>query len=184
MNVYDFDNTIYDGDSSIDFTIFAMTRNVKTLRVIPRQIQAVINYKHKRISKEAMKEALFSYLNYINEPERLVENFWNKNKGKIKQFYLKQQANNDLIISASPYFLLQPICKMVGINNLLATDVDINTGKFNGKNCYGEEKVARFREAFPSQTINEFYSDSYSDEPLAKISDKSYIVKGRNIKEW
>lgn len=184
MNVYDFDKTIYDGDSSVDFTIFAMTRNFKTLRVIPRQIRAIINYKQMKITKEAMKEALFSYLDYIDEPENLVESFWDKNKGKIKQFYLKQQANDDLIISASPLFLLQPICKMVGINNLLATDVDINTGKFSGKNCYGEEKVARFREAFPTQKISQFYSDSYSDEPLAKLADKAYIVTGRNIKEW
>lgn len=184
MNVYDFDNTIYDGDSSVDFTIFAMTRNLKTLRVIPRQILAIFNYKNKRITKEAMKEALFSYLKYMDEPESLVERFWNKNMGKIKNFYLEQQGNDDVIISASPYFLLQPICEMIGINNLLATDVDINTGKFNGKNCYGEEKVARFKEIFPTRTISEFYSDSYSDEPLAKLAERAYIVKGRNIEKW
>ena len=37
MNVFDFDGTIYSGDSTIDFYFFALKRNVKLLLFLPRQ---------------------------------------------------------------------------------------------------------------------------------------------------
>ena len=46
------------------------------------------------------------------------------------------------------------------------------------------EKVNRFKFSFPDEVINEFYSDSKSDFPLADIAMKAYFVKGDYIKEW
>lgn len=66
----------------------------------------------------------------------------------------------------------------------MASVVDKNTGTYSGINCHGEEKVRRYREVFKSKPIDEFYSDSYSDTPLAKIADKAFIVKGNKLSEW
>jgi phosphoserine phosphatase len=51
-------------------------------------------------------------------------------------------------------------------------------------NCHGEEKVRRYREAFGDAPIDEFYSDSYSDTPLAKLAAKAYLVKGDKRLPW
>ena len=66
----------------------------------------------------------------------------------------------------------------------MASRVEKTTGKYNGLNCHGAEKVKRFYERFPSGVIDEFYSDSLSDTPLAKISHKAYIVKNNDRTEW
>ena len=47
MDVYDFDGTIYDGDSSIDFYLFCLKKNIKLLRYIPGQVLYAILYKFK-----------------------------------------------------------------------------------------------------------------------------------------
>lgn len=67
---------------------------------------------------------------------------------------------------------------------LIASNVDKRTGKFLSPNCFGEEKVVRLDKEVKSYIINEFYSDSMSDLPLAKIALKSYKVKGNKISEW
>ena len=88
------------------------------------------------------------------------------------------------MISASPEFLLEPICERLGIKNLIASRVDCKTGIYNGENCYGEEKVNRLNEIFPNIKINEFYSDSYSDQPLASLSKSAFLVLGSKLYKW
>ena len=65
----------------------------------------------------------------------------------------------------------------------MASPLDLNTLKYEGKNCYGEEKVNVFKKYYDSQ-IDEFYSDSISDEPLALLAKKAYIVDKNEIKDW
>ena len=66
----------------------------------------------------------------------------------------------------------------------MASRVDIRTGVYDGLNCHGEEKVRRFREAFPDGVIDSFYSDSYSDDPLTKLASEAWLVKGDELKPW
>ena len=94
-----------------------------------------------------------------------------------------QQREDDVIISASPEFLLKPICIRLGISNLMASVVDKRTGMYLGINCHGEEKVRRFYKKF-NQEIDEFYSDSFSDAPLANIAKKAYLVDGDILIPW
>ena len=128
VNLYDFDKTIYDGDSSIDFFMFCLRKKIVILKYLPKQILYIFLYKIKRKNKTEMKEVLFSYL-----------------------------------------------------KDLIASDVDKKTGKFNDQNCYGEEKVRRLKEKYPNIKINEAYSDSMSDYPLFDIANDSYIVKKNKL---
>ena len=59
-------------------------------------------------------------------------------------FYLDKKNNTDIIISASPEFLLKPVSKKLKFK-LIATKVDKKRGLFLGKNCYGKEKVKRWK---------------------------------------
>ena len=57
LNVFDFDNTIYDGDSSIDFYIFCLKSNPLLIRYLPIQLYGMIMYKLKiknKISKKLL----------------------------------------------------------------------------------------------------------------------------------
>ena len=117
-----------------------------------------------------------------NVDEYIIE-FWNKNDFKIKDWYLKQKKEDDLIISASPYFLLIEITRRLKINNLIASNVNKKNGEFLSKNCYGEEKVKRFKEEYKGLKINNFYSDSLSDKPMMNIAKNSFLVDGCDIKK-
>lgn len=184
MNVYDFDKTIYDGDSTADFYIFSLKRHKKILLLAPSLIGAFLKfYVFKIGTKTQFKEKMYKFLKYC-DIQKDITDFWNINIDKIKPFYKNQQQKDDVIISASHEFLLAPICKTLKINYLMASVVDEHTGKYSGINCHGEEKVRRYREMFGDTKIHEFYSDSYSDTPLAKISEKAFIVKGNRLLDW
>ena len=60
MNVYDFDGTIYNGDSSVDIYFFLLKRYPKLIAYFPKQILGIVRYKLRLSSKEEMKEALDS----------------------------------------------------------------------------------------------------------------------------
>ena len=121
---------------------------------------------------------------HIDDIDTAVERFWDEKEGKIHKWYLNMKAPTDVIISASPEFLLEPICKRLGVGKLMASRTDKHTGLFEGKNCHGEEKVVRFRALFPNDEVEEFYSDLYCDTPMAKIAKKAFIVKGERLTPW
>ncbi len=176
INGYDFDGTIYDGDSSVDFYLFCLKKNKKVLLQLPIQIWGVILYILGIIDKTAFKEKVFSFLKRIDNVDDYIKEFWNKKYAKIKSWYFDQKEDTDIIISASPEFLLKPLEKKLNVK-IIATKVDKKTGKFLGKNCYGTEKVKRFKEQIKDKTLKAFYSDSMSDKPIMNISEEAYYVK-------
>ena len=183
MNVYDFDKTIYDGDSTMDFYLFCLKRHKGIFHLAFPLVKGAVRYYVLNIgTKTIMKENMYRFLTKIDS-EKDISDFWKINRSKIKLWYLKQQKPDDLVISASPYFLLKPICDYLGIKHLIASRVDVKTGKYTGENCHGDEKVKMFKEQYGSE-IDEFYSDSHNDEPLAKMSKKAFYVKGNELTEW
>ena len=184
LNIYDFDGTIYDGDSSVDFFLFCLKKKVSIIKyVFPFLIYAVL-YKLGIKTKTQMKEKFFKFLSSFKNIDDLVLEFWKKNDSKIKKFYLNENHENDVIISASPYFLLKPICDKLKVKDLIASDVDIKTGKFNSSNCHGKEKVVRFKEKYPKATILNAYSDNLSDKPILEAAKCGYLVEKDKIQEY
>lgn len=55
---------------------------------------------------------------------------------------------------------------------------------FLGRNCRREEKVVRFFEKYSEEKIDEFYSDSISELPLAQLAENSFLVQGDQIVVW
>jgi len=183
MNVYDFDHTIYDGDSSVDFYWFVLRSKPHIIILLPFQVLGIILFLFGIHSKERMKEAFLVFIRHIPVQE-LVCRFWDRNHGKIKNWYLLQKQDADVIISASPEFLLKPlVCDYLGVT-LIASRIDPFTGKYTGKNCFGEEKVMRLYEAYSDCVVENFYTDSLSDASLAEKARQSFIVKRQNIVSW
>lgn len=184
MNVYDFDKTIYKKDSSIQLYLYVIRRNPYIfLRCIPNQIKAAVYYKTGKIEKEKYKEAYFSFLRFVDIKE-ILEKFVEREAENIADWYWLQKQADDVIISASPDFLVRAFGRKLQIENIIASDVDVKSGRFRGKNCYGEEKVKRFSQMFELTLIDNFYSDSRSDKPMAEKAKRAFIVKGEKLFEW
>ena len=182
MNAYDFDKTIFYGDSTVKFYCYCLTRTPKMVLRLPKLLYDAVFVLKK--DKQRFKQNMFAFLTDLDDPVSCVESFWDAHMNGLKPFYLNQARADDIIISASPEFLIKPLLARFGIMNVLASPVDIHTGMYRGKNCHGEEKVRRLREAYPDAVIDEFYSDSRSDEPMARVANKAFLVKGDRLTAW
>ena len=182
MNIYDFDGTIYDGDSSVDFIKYCFKKNKRCFLLLPKFLMAFFLYIFKFYSKEEMKAVFFSILKYFDNTEDIVSEFWNKYEYKLKRELTNIKAKEKVVVSASPEFLLKPILDKYKYK-LIGSKVDIKTGKFMSLNCYGAEKVRRLNEIGITK-CDKFYSDSFSDQPVANISKKAFFVKKSEIYEW
>lgn len=182
--LYDFDGTIYDGDSSVDFFKFCLKKDKKNYKILPKLAIKFLAYKSKNITDTELKEYIFSFLENFKNIDIVVKEFWETHESKIKNFYLEKKHNQDIIISASPEFLLKPICQKLKVKDLIASDVDKTTGKFKKPNNRGEEKVKEFYKKYPKAEILEMYSDSLHDKPLLDLAKKSYFVKKNKLFDY
>lgn len=183
MNVYDFDKTIYDGDSSVDFLLYVYKKHPTLWRFVFIQLLAAVKYKLKITDKTTMKTTIYTYFTGLKDIDAEIDAFWKVHEHKIKKWYLDQRKDDDVIISASPEFLLKPVCDRMNVR-LIASDVDKHSGKNLRKNCFGDQKPIRFEELYSLEDIDEFYSDSYSDDPMAKLAKRSFLVTGNKITDW
>lgn len=172
---YDFDKTLYDGDSFTHFYFFVLSRCPYLVVLLPFQLLCMA-FVFK--SRKMVKSILAFSLRFVPNKELLVIKFWQKYAERLKFPLVKNLQPCDVIISASPEFLLAPICKVLGVTNLICTNMNIKNGKISGNNCYGAEKVVRFKCQFGEKRLVAFYSDSASDFPLKQVADKFYLVKG------
>lgn len=182
MNVYDFDKTIYRDDSSMDFYLFNLKKNPFILRYGIKQLLAYMAYSMHLITKTEMKTIFYSYFRSIKDMDQRVLEFWSTHEHNIFDYYPLQKHSTDVIISASPEFMLKPLCDKWGVH-LIASVVNKQTGK-SMENCYGEEKVRRFRELYPDARVDSFYSDSLSDTPMALLADESFLITPDGILPW
>ena len=184
MNCYDFDQTIFNPDSSYCFVMFCLRHYPRAvLHALPGSSAAGLAHLLGRADTKALKEKVFDFLPRLDDVSRVVGEFWEAYRGNVAPWYLAQKREDDLIISASPDFLLRPMAEELGVR-LIATPMDPVTGKILGQNCHDEEKVRRFRAEYPGEKVACFYSDSLSDTPMARIAERAFLVKKGEHSPW
>ena len=184
MNTYDFDKTIFYPDSSACFYRYCLLHCFPAvIRSVPGTVRMAIRYFFGKLRAKELKQQLFSFLPDIPDIDETVRAFWAENEWRIGDWYRKQKRSDDLIVSASPYFLLAPICEKLGVE-LIATDMDKHSGVIRGENCHNAEKVRRFYARDPNGHTEEFYSDSFTDSPMAEIADRAFLVKKHRVRPW
>ena len=179
---YDFDKTILSKDSTVEFYKFCLARTPRLWANLFYQAGIGIIFKLGFMKKTAYKEKMFSFLRHIKNVDKMVAEFWKKHEKYVNKFYFKTRRPDDVIISASPEFLLEPIvAKINPTATLIGSRVDKHTGEYTGLNCYGAEKVNRFVQVYGDIRLEAFFSDSMSDMPMFKLADKQYLVKKGQI---
>lgn len=181
MNAYDFDKTIFPKDSTAAFYLWCLRRWPRCLLSLPRTAFAFALLGLRLRPKTRCKEIFYGFLRHV--PEEAPAQFWQEHLDGICPWYLAQRQPDDVIISASPEFLLRPAAEALGFA-LIASRVDPRTGKTEGLNCHGEEKVRRFRALYPEAAVERFYSDSLSDSPMAALAGEAFLVCGDRREPW
>ncbi len=181
MNVYDFDKTIYPRDSTAQFYLWCLRRYPGTWLTLPCTAWAFFCMGLKIKPKTACKQIFYRFLRRV--PADAPETFWRAHIQDICPWYLDQKRPDDLVISASPEFLLAPAARSLGFA-LMASPVDQATGRYGGENCHGREKVRRFRERYGDAPVEGFWSDSRSDSPMAALAAHAWLVTRDGIVPW
>ena len=182
INLFDFDGTIYDGDSTVDFIKYIIKRNPLAIIWLPFMGFYCLLYILRFINKTIMKQGFYKIFMFVKIDKKFLDDFWNIHEKKIKKFYIDRNHKNDIIISASPEFLLRPICNKLGVMDLIGSVVNQNIGTYTGINCHDVEKVRRLNEKYSDYKVIESYSDSIkSDKPILKLAEKAYLVKKDDI---
>ena len=185
MNAYDFDDTIYDGESIFDFFKFGLTKDIKLYLHLPKVLVRLIEYKLNLLSMDKLYKTAEEIINdFIKRNEckidDLVSEFWNKNYKKLKPQFLKMLKEDDLIITGCPRFLIEYVKKDLKVKNIICTEFNFETNKIEFI-CLGKNKVKAFKEKFKDVKIKKFYTDSLVDIPFMEYSEEVYFVKGNKI---
>ena len=158
MNVFDFDNTIYDGETLIDFALHYVKTDPKIWKYVPKLLVICFKDAFHLFTVEEAIEAYASFLEgyfiHIKTLDEDVVKFWDKNE-KMKR---------------------------IGIKNYVGSSIDKKTGKFK-RLCFLENKVKIFNELYPGAHIDNFYTDSMNDKAMMDIADHVFLVNGNKIEQ-
>lgn len=177
-NLYDFDGVIYRGNCSFDFFMYCLTYYPNIFKYVPRYVVDYILIKNRLIDIDNKSYDFCRFLLDVKDVDDLILSFWNHNITKINKWYKEQMKSNDLIITGSPDFLMNPICEYLNIESLSSV-VDKNTGIVT-MFCYRENKATVLEKKYPNQIFNSFYTDNiYDDRFLFDSANTVYSVKGK-----
>ncbi len=198
--VYDFDKTIYGGETGTNFFKFYFKKfPLKSLVFIILYVEDILFYIFKQIKLKQLKERFFRFLEGHSKEEidKLVTEFWEIEKNKIYDWAKDELAENkkqaDLVIvtSASPKFIIEKFLLDFGYDLVFGTefvkfDNDRFISKIYGENNKNDEKVKKLKIWAKKQKISfeilKFYSDSIADKPLYDLAkEKVWVNKGEKI---
>lgn len=184
MQVFDFDNTLYRGESPIDFVLFLIKKNKKILLWIPKIFFNLIKYKLCILSGEQLESKINDFMkDFLNDKDEILKNtkeFWSINYKKLNMETLKEVEPDDVILTASPTFFIDGIKDKIVSKNIIGSEVDFDTRKFVYLN-FGENKVKKYKEIYGDKKVDCFYTDSYNDKFMMEISEKVFLVKKSKI---
>lgn len=181
MNIYDFDDTIYNGDTNRDILMYGFKKHpFLVLKALKKAKKLQSDYKRGVIEFERVKEAMLSFIFEIKNYPKFINDFVDSHMKNIKPWYISRRTQNDIVISASYELWIMQFCKRLGIRYVIATKTD-SDGRIIGKNCKGAEKLKRLASVIPNAVIVSAYSDSSCDIPILESARTAYVVEGNKL---
>ena len=185
MKVFDFDNTLYDGESLVDFFEFLCDKK-EELKKYKRLVKFTLKlYEMNLLPMSFLRKQFEKHkkdINYSTDNiDKYINEFWDSHKQKLNYDLINKINKEDLIITATIDVLLKPIRKELKTENIISSIANIETKNIDFI-CYKENKVLKYKELYKDQLIDELYTDSYADKPLMEISKKVILID-KNTKE-
>lgn len=190
--VFDFDGTITQKDTLLEFIKYAKGKSCFYLGFF-LHIPFLLAYKMGLYPNWKIKQQIFTYFFKGMKYEYfcqlgidfipVVSLFIDEDRMNSLEWH-KQRGDKIYIVTASIKEWVEPWCKKHGIENVLATLIEVDengylTGRLKSKNCFGSEKVKRFIEVEPNRESYFLYAygDSAGDREIINFSDKGIWCK-------
>ena len=177
VQLYDYDKTICPGDTGSAFWLYCLARRPYIVLFLPLQLLGGACYLLGIFGRFHSVCSIHCYMRAVNA-EKLAVRFAEKRIAKTYPYFLRRDRSLPTVVcSASPAFLLQPICDALGVDALVATDVDPKTGVVRAPTCKGERKPRYLAAAHPDYVYEAVYSDSLRhDAPILRLGKAAYLV--------
>jgi len=181
-DLYDFDKTVFPWDSGMRFWLFCLKMKPSLLRYLPAQAAGALRFVLGIGDSARAKSGSLTFIRGIDAHKEATL-FWEANGRHIYPFFLPANRQRPAVVcSASPDFLLKPVCDKLGVAKLVCTRVNTGSGQITGKNCKGAEKVCRLADEAPQYHFIHVYTDSVkNDAPMLALGEKAFLVKNGRI---
>lgn len=195
LAIFDIDYTITKKETLMELFKYAIKKDKKNLRFLPRAIYCGIMYAIGIYDERKVKETFLRFIDGIKEEElaELVKEFYDERLKNIlyddalkMMKKLKNEGYDIYLISASPEFYVNEFYNIKEVDKVIGTKFGFENGTFVrkmvGDNCKGEEKVRRLKEVLKDGKIevdfkeSYMFSDSLSDKPLLDLVGKPYLI--------
>jgi phosphatidylglycerophosphatase C len=195
---FDFDGTLTRRDSLLPFLVFVRGLATTARAVVaesPRFGRVLLGRTSRDEAKEALLVRLLSgaELQQLSDSgrafgERLVTRRLRPAMRRRLDWH-RAAGHRVVIVSASPALYLDEAGRRLGVDAVLATELEIGadgrlTGRLAGRNCRGEEKAKRLRTwigASPDERPGQLwaYGDSKGDTQMLDMADVAVWVGWR-----
>ncbi|MDO4492507.1 MAG: HAD family hydrolase [Clostridia bacterium] len=183
MNVYDFDETLFYGDSEDRFFQFIFRKKgyfFCKLNYKWNEFKLRRGWATKTETREAEYAPVLKRIAETEDFDKLLEAYWDEVEQYMMPWYDGVKKPDDIIASGTPRFIMEPIVRRLGLKNLVATEMDRVTGKCTGKFAVAEAKLVNFELQYDCKDIDNFYSDAYSDHFIADKAKKAWLIYEEN----
>jgi HAD superfamily hydrolase (TIGR01490 family) len=194
LAIFDLDNTLLNGDSDYLWGQFLTEQHLVDGEAYERENKRF--YEDYRKGALDMKAYLAFQLRFLSLHELTALQQWHGEfmEQVIRPILLpqatalldshRQAGRTLLIITATNRFVTEPIARQLGVEHLLATELEMANGRYTGRPkgipCFQNGKVTRLQEWLAKQggTLGAtwFYSDSHNDLPLLHWVDHPVAV--------
>jgi HAD superfamily hydrolase (TIGR01490 family) len=186
---FDFDGTITKKDTLLEFIKYSKG-NTAFYAGFCLHAHYLLAYKLKIITNQKAKEKILTHF-FGNMPLDSFQQFCNRfMQEKIPQLIrpgaykeiekLQQNGVKIVIVSASPENWITQWSNQLNAD-LIATRLEFKnnsvTGKIDGFNCHGNEKVRRIKEKFRLEDFTEIYAygDTSGDKPMLALAHQRFM---------
>ena len=187
LALFDLDNTLLSGDSDYEWAQFLIERGVlERAAYEARNEHFFRQYKSGRLDIHEFLE--FQLAPLARYPREQLD-AWHGEFMQSKVRPMIRRKGRDLVrrhlddghlcavVTSTNSFITAPIAREFGVDHLLATELELNNGRFTGRPsgtpCFRQGKVTRLAEwlgergqTLGSFSASWFYSDSLNDLPL------------------
>ncbi|WP_456406422.1 histidinol-phosphatase [Thiolapillus sp.] len=184
LALFDLDNTLLAGDSDYlwgeflgeqglvnpNFYIAENERFYQEYKDGTLDIHEFLEFSLKPLTEHSMQELASLHQQFMEQKIRPIIS----DDARLLVDMHRKRGDELAIITATNAFVTAPIARDFGVENLIATEPEIQdnryTGKVSGIPCFREGKVQRLNEWLEAGNRNLgnswFYSDSHNDLPL------------------
>ena len=179
------------GRTKTRFKLLKLSREIHLIGIIQRITRQNDLYKRKELS-------LLKGLSY-EEMDRLAKQFYEEKiipelvtetNDELKK---KQKEGYRIVIVSGAFDIyLKYFCMDNGVYDIIATTLDFQNGKFQGKwsgtDCMREEKINRYERWMKDNHVTGkpaiCYSDSITDLPILKYCNEAVVISRNNHQHW